>query len=225
MHRRSCSTCCGSRRTHPEPQSSRSWWTIWGQQLPAGNIGALRSTSTTMTLMSPHPFPAPAGDASPRRFVSVWVDCYDRRSSIEDVLRSGGPCGWRDTRCSSPSTPTTAAAGGPAHVTGPTACGHRGSSRWRPWEQPPGTDFEEWLTVLAHPAVSPMSEAVQPRCRYVRNLVVGARLRAGAPPWRRDRRRGVAQCRACDRSHALLLRRRRAREVMSARTSLRCSIT
>jgi hypothetical protein len=42
--------------------------------------------------------------------------------------------------------------------------------------------FEEWLTFW-HTKQSPMSEAVQPRCRYVRNMVVRP-LEDGNPPWK-----------------------------------------
>ena len=50
------------------------------------------------------------------------------------------------------------------------------------FEQLPGTDFEEWLAFW-HGHQSPMSEAIQPRCRYVRNLVVRA-LDPSFPAWR-----------------------------------------
>ena len=50
------------------------------------------------------------------------------------------------------------------------------------FEQLPDTDFEEWLAFW-HGHQSPMSEAIQPRCRYVRNLVVRG-LEAGLPAWR-----------------------------------------
>ena len=50
------------------------------------------------------------------------------------------------------------------------------------FEQLPGTDFEEWLAFW-HGHQSPMSEAIQPRCRYVRNLVVRP-LGPGQPAWR-----------------------------------------
>ena len=127
------------------------------------------------------PLPPPAGEHTPDALVSVWVDCYDRRADLEDVLGSvavrfdgyqvleslysdygdsrwSGPRDWPDgTR--SPGVLTVAL-----------------------FEQLPGTDFEQWLAFW-HGRQSPMSEAIQPRCRYVRNLVVRA-LERGAPPWR-----------------------------------------
>jgi hypothetical protein len=50
------------------------------------------------------------------------------------------------------------------------------------FEQLGGTDFDEWLAFW-HEHQSPMSEAIQPRCRYVRNLVVRG-LTSGLPAWR-----------------------------------------
>jgi hypothetical protein len=127
------------------------------------------------------PVPPPAGEHIPSAVVSVWVDCYDRRARIEDILRSASvrldgyqvleslyteygsskwaaPRDWPDGR-RSPGILTVAT-----------------------FEQPPGTDFEEWLAFW-HGRQSPMSEAIQPRCRYVRNLVVRA-LGPGQPAWR-----------------------------------------
>jgi len=127
------------------------------------------------------PVPAPDGEHIPSALVSVWVDCYDRRDRIEKILRDAsvrldgyqvleslytdygtskwsGPRDWPDGERS------------PGILTVATL------------EQPPNTDFEEWLAFW-HGKQSPMSEAVQPRCRYVRNLVVRA-LEPGKPPWR-----------------------------------------
>ena len=127
------------------------------------------------------PVPAPDGEHTPAALVSVWVDCYDRRAPIEEVLGSvavrmdgyqvveslyadygrsrwSEPRHWDDGE-RSPGTLTVAR-----------------------FEQLPGTDFEEWLAFW-HGHQSPMSEAIQPRCRYVRNLVVRG-LEPDLPPWR-----------------------------------------
>ena len=127
------------------------------------------------------PVPAPEGEHTPQALVSLWVDCYDHRGGVEGVLASvavrlagyqvleslysdygttpwSGPRTWPDGR-RSPGILTVAT-----------------------FEQLPGTDFEHWLAFW-HGRQSPMSEAIQPRCRYVRNLVVRA-LEQGAPPWR-----------------------------------------
>ena len=127
------------------------------------------------------PVPPPEGEDVPGALVSVWVDCYDRRSGVEKILRDAS-----------------------VRVDGyqvlESLYSDYGTSRWaksRDWpdgrrspgiltvatfEQPPDTDFEEWLSFW-HGRQSPMSEAIQPRCRYVRNLVVRA-LEPGKPAWR-----------------------------------------
>ena len=127
------------------------------------------------------PVPAPDGEHTPSAVVSVWIDCYDRRGPIEEILRSvavrvdgyqvleslyadygrsqwAGPRDWPDGE-RSPGILTVAR-----------------------FEQLEGTDFEEWLAFW-HGHQSPMSEAIQPRCRYVRNLVVRG-LEPGLPAWR-----------------------------------------
>ena len=127
------------------------------------------------------PVAAPAGEHTPTALVSVWVDCYDRRAGVEKILadvsvrlhgyqvleslytdygtsRWAAPRDWPDGE-RSPGILTVAL-----------------------FEQLPGTDFEEWLAFW-HGRQSPMSEAIQPRCRYVRNLVVRP-LAPDAPPWR-----------------------------------------
>ena len=129
----------------------------------------------------PAPVPAPEGEHTPAALVSVWLDCYDRRGEIEEILgqpavrvdgysvveslyadygrsRWAGPRDWPDGQ-RSPGILTVAR-----------------------FEQLAGTDFEEWLAFW-HGHQSPMSEAIQPRCRYVRNLVVRG-LTPGLPAWR-----------------------------------------
>lgn len=129
----------------------------------------------------PSPVPAPDGEHTPQALVSVWVDCYDRRDGVERVLGE-------------------AAVRLDGYQVLESLYTDYGTSRWAPrrdwpdgrrspgiltvatFEQLPGTDFEQWLAFW-HGRQSPMSEAVQPRCRYVRNLVVRA-LEPGLPPWR-----------------------------------------
>ncbi len=127
------------------------------------------------------PVPPPDGEHTPEALVSVWVDCYDRRGALEAVLASVAQ-----------------------HVDGyqvlESLYTDYGTSKWaepRNWpdgerspgiltvalfEQLAGTDFEEWLAFW-HGRQSPMSEAIQPRCRYVRNLVVRP-LGPDQPAWR-----------------------------------------
>ncbi len=127
------------------------------------------------------PVPPGVGEHTPSALVSLWVDCYDRREGVEKILRDcsvrldgyqvleslytdygaspwSGPRDWPDGS-RSPGILTVAT-----------------------FEQAHDTDFEEWLSFW-HGHQSPKSEAIQPRCRYVRNLVVRA-LETGKPPWR-----------------------------------------
>ena len=73
-------------------------------------------------------------------------------------------------------------------------------------QQHPDQTFDEWMARW-HTRISPITEAIQPRSRYVRNAVFRA-LTDGAPPVARHRGGGVALPGARDRSHAVLLRRR-----------------
>ena len=90
------------------------------------------------------PVPAPDGEHTPAALVSVWVDCYDRRAPIEEVLGS-------------------VAVRMDGYQVVESLYADYGRSRWsepRHWddgerspgiltvarfEQLPGTDFEEWL--------------------------------------------------------------------------------
>jgi hypothetical protein len=129
----------------------------------------------------PSPMPPPPGEPMPQSVVSLWLDAYDHREPFEAVLRSvsarlagyqvteslysdygdspwSGPRDWPDGE-RSPGLLTVAL-----------------------FEQRPDMALEEWLTFW-HTKQSPMSEAVQPRCRYVRNTAFRT-LTPGAPPYR-----------------------------------------
>jgi hypothetical protein len=127
------------------------------------------------------PVPAPEGEHTPDAIVSIWVDAYDHRAPFEAVLdgvavRVAGYQVLESLYCDY---------GGNRHSA---------SRDWKDGERSPGLltvallehredlSFEEWITFW-HTRQSPMSEAVQPRCRYVRNSVFRA-LTEEAPPWR-----------------------------------------
>jgi len=127
------------------------------------------------------PVPPPDGEHTPQALVSVWVDCYDRRSRIENVLgdvsvRLDGYQVLESLYTDYGASPWAARRHWPDGARSP------GILTVATFEQLPGTDFEEWLAFW-HGHQSPMSEAIQPRCRYVRNLVVRA-LEPGKPAWR-----------------------------------------
>ena len=96
-----------------------------------------------------------------------------------------------------------------ASRTGPTGSGRPASSRWRCSSSTPTSPSTEWMTRW-HTRISPITEAIQPRCRYVRNAVFRP-ITDGAPPLAGHRGGGVAVTRARHRPDAVLLRRRRPR--------------
>jgi hypothetical protein len=129
----------------------------------------------------PPPSPQPDGEAPIRAVVSLWLDCYDRRAPFETILADAcgriagytvveslyrdyggnqwsGPRDWPDgTRSPGPLTVAV-------------------------FEQHPDFEFDDWIRFW-HERQSPMSEAIQPRTRYVRNAVFRA-ITDAAPPYR-----------------------------------------
>jgi hypothetical protein len=129
----------------------------------------------------PAPVPTPEGETPLHALVSVWIDAVDYREPFEDVLsakadrlagyevveslyrdyggnRWSAPRWWPDGE-RSPGVLTVALL-----------------------QQDPEQTFEEWMTRW-HTRISPITEAIQPRCRYVRNAVFRA-ITDGAPPVR-----------------------------------------
>ena len=129
----------------------------------------------------PAPVPTPEGETPLHALVSVWLDSVDHARPYEEVLRAAaqrvvgysvveslyrdyggnawsGPRTW-DDGARSPGVLTVALI-----------------------EQHPDLGFEEWITRW-HTRISPITEAIQPRTRYVRNAVFRA-LDPGAPPYR-----------------------------------------
>lgn len=117
----------------------------------------------------PSPVPTPEGETPLHGLVSLWVDSIEQRVPFEDALAAaatrlagysvveslyrdyGGnewssPRDWPDGR-RSPGVLTVALL-----------------------RQHPDMSLEEWMTRW-HTRISPITEAIQPRCRYVRNAV------------------------------------------------------
>jgi hypothetical protein len=128
----------------------------------------------------PVPVPLPPGEAPVAAEVSLFLDCYDRRSPFETAL---------DATC--------------ARKAGYRVCeslyrdyGGNRFSRPRDWPDGVRSPGVLMLTLLERPArltreawrahwhgvQSPVSEEIQPRARYVRNEVLHA-LGADAPPF------------------------------------------
>ena len=127
----------------------------------------------------PVPMPPPEGEVQPFALVSIWLDRYDDRAPFEAVLRehSDHIAGYLVTESMYTDY------GGNQH----------GRTRdWPDGERSPGVvmttllrrpaamSVDEWITHW-HTVQSPVSEAMQPRMRYVRNAVVRA-ITPDAPP-------------------------------------------
>lgn len=152
-----------------------------GPALVAAGARALTIDVDDERAQVPPPAPPPPDEDAVRAIVSLWLDAYDHRAAFETILREhatrlagyqavesmyrdyggnqwSGPRDWPDgTR--SPGVLTVSLI-----------------------EQKRGMDFEEWITFW-HTKQSPMSEAIQPRARYVRNAIFRA-ITPDAPPYR-----------------------------------------
>jgi hypothetical protein len=120
----------------------------------------------------PAPVPTPEGETPLHALVSVWVDSVEQRQPFEDVLNRAA----------------TSLAG---YSVVESLYRDYGDSPWAPprdWadgerspgvltvallQQHPAQTFDEWITRW-HTRISPITEAIQPRCRYVRNAVFRA---------------------------------------------------
>jgi predicted acyl esterase len=117
----------------------------------------------------PAPVPTPAGETPLHGVVSLWVDSLEQRAPFEGVLEAaavrlagysvveslyrdyggnqwGAPRTWPDGE-RSPGVLTVALL-----------------------QQHPDQSFDEWMTRW-HTRISPITEEIQPRTRYVRNAV------------------------------------------------------
>ena len=128
----------------------------------------------------PTPMPWPAGELPLRAAVSLWLDCYDRRGFCEKILAEVG-----ERRA--------------GYLVTESLYTDYGGNRWsgpRDWpdgerspgvvmltllERPERMSRSSWLAHW-HGVQSPVSEAMQPRMRYVRNAVAWP-VTEGAPPY------------------------------------------
>jgi hypothetical protein len=129
----------------------------------------------------PAPVPTPEGETPLHALVSLWVDAVDHREPFEKVL-------------------TASAERLAGYEVVESLYRDYGGNRWsapRSWpdgerspgvltvallQQHPAQTFDEWMTRW-HTRISPITESIQPRCRYVRNAVFRA-ITDGAPPVR-----------------------------------------
>jgi hypothetical protein len=127
----------------------------------------------------PAPVPTPEGETPLHGLVSLWVDSVEQRAPFEEILaaaavrlagysvveslyRDYGGNQWADRRSwpdgkRSPGVLTVALL-----------------------QQHPDQTFDEWITRW-HTRISPITEEIQPRTRYVRNAVFRP-VTDGAPP-------------------------------------------
>ncbi len=126
----------------------------------------------------PAPVPTPEGEVPADALVSLWVDAVDQRAPYEEVLgaAAGRLAGYsvveslyRDYGGNQWSVPRY----WPDGVRSP------GVLTVALLQQHPDQSFEEWMTRW-HARISPITEAIQPRMRYVRNAVFRP-LTDGAP--------------------------------------------
>jgi hypothetical protein len=117
----------------------------------------------------PPPVPTPEGETPLHGLVSLWVDTVEDRLPFEEVLASAS------TRLAGYSVVES-------------LYRDYGGNQWsapRDWpdgerspgvltvallQQPAEQSFDDWVTRW-HTRISPITEAIQPRCRYVRNAV------------------------------------------------------
>jgi hypothetical protein len=129
----------------------------------------------------PAPVPTPEGEMTVDAVISLWLDAVDQRPAYEEVLvgGSGRLAGYsvveslyRDYGGNRWSVPRY----WPDGVRSP------GVLTVAMLEQHPDQSSEEWITRW-HTRISPITEEIQPRMRYVRNAVFRS-LTEGAPPFR-----------------------------------------
>jgi hypothetical protein len=129
----------------------------------------------------PAPVPTPEGETPLHAVVSIWLDAVDHRRPFEEVVAQAANriAGYQVVE---------------------SLYRDYGGNQWsarRDWpdgerspavltvallEQHPDLTFDEWVTRW-HTRISPITESIQPRARYVRNAVFRA-ITEGAPPYR-----------------------------------------
>lgn len=128
----------------------------------------------------PPPLPPPPGEAPLSAELALWLDCHDRRGPHEEVLAGTG-ARWAGYLV---SEALYTEYGGNAHGARrdwPDGQRSPGLLTVTLLERPARISHADWIAHW-HGVQSPLSEAIQPRIRYVRNEVVRP-LSADAPPF------------------------------------------
>ena len=127
------------------------------------------------------PLPPPEDDPAPVALVSIWLDCHDDRGPFEDLLAplADHLAGYLVTE----SVPTDYGDNEWAKARDwPDGQRSPGVTMLTLMEQPERLDADAWYAHW-YGTQTPMSTAIQPRTRYVRNAVARP-LTPGAPRYR-----------------------------------------
>jgi hypothetical protein len=126
------------------------------------------------------PVPTPPDEEAVVATLSVWLPCYQRREAIDAILAERFPRHAAFLVCESLYTDY----GGNEHSSArdwPDGQRSPGVSIVTFLVRPERIDHAAWIAHW-HETQSPVSEAMQPRTRYVRNEIVRP-LTPSAPPW------------------------------------------
>lgn len=148
------------------------------QLLELGVRGLTVNVHDTLAAAAPSPVPPPPGEPVHVAEVSCWVDSYDRRGPIDDALAGLGldVSGYLVTESLYDDYGTTPHA---PRRDWPDGARSPGVLTVALIHRPPGLSYEAWIERW-HGTQSPLSAALQPRARYVRNEVVRP-ITPGAP--------------------------------------------
>jgi len=144
----------------------------------AGAHGVTVNVHDSSAAEAPSPVPTPQGEDLHVAEVSVWLDSYDRRAPLEELVMGVGlTCaGYLVMESLFEDYGTTPHSGPRDWSDGQRSPGVLTVSLIH---RPEGLDYTTWIERW-HGTQSPLSGELQPRCRYVRNEVVRP-LTAGAP--------------------------------------------
>lgn len=143
-----------------------------------GARGVTVNVHDSAAAAAPSPLPLPEGEDPHMAEVALWVDSYDRRGGVDDAVRAIElECaGYLVTESLYEDYGTTPHSGPRDWADGTRSPGVLTVSLIH---RPEGLGYAEWVERW-HGTQSPLSGAIQPRCRYVRNEVVRP-ITSGAP--------------------------------------------
>jgi len=141
-----------------------------GQVVAAGARAVTVHVHDAAAAEAPSPVPTPQGEDPHVAELSVWVDSYDRRDRVEEIVGAIGltTAGYLVVESLYEDYGTTPHATPRSWADGERSPGVLTVSLiHRPADLEYATWIERW-----HGTQSPLSGRLQPRCRYVRNEVV-----------------------------------------------------